>query len=84
MNPIDHGIDFATLEFRLHTMREQRIAGLVFQIHHTLLRVARYLNVLYVLRFNDLFHECTRLSCKVLQSADIDLVDDKNNWFSSE
>ena len=82
MNAVDDRVDFAAFKFCVDTLSKERVAGLVFEIHHALLRVTRHLHTLYTICINDFLHECTRLWRYVLKPSNVDLVDNKQSRLS--
>ncbi|KXN86248.1 hypothetical protein AN958_10326, partial [Leucoagaricus sp. SymC.cos] len=75
MYPVSDRIDFTTLELVIDTMCEESIAGLVFKLHDAFFDT---------FRVNDFLNEYTVFWCQILETGDIDFINDKHDGFAVE
>jgi len=84
VDPVDNGVDLAPLHFGVDSVGKEGIAGFVFEVHNAFFGVTGYLDTLDVFFVDDLLHECSGVGVEVLESRDIDFVDDEKGGFSVE
>jgi hypothetical protein len=84
VDPVDDGVDLAPLHFGVDSVGKEGIAGFVFEVHNAFFGVTGYLDTLDVFLVDDLLHESSGVGVEVLESHDIDFVDDEKGGFSVE
>jgi hypothetical protein len=84
VDPVDDGVDLAPLHFGVDSVGKEGIAGFVFEVHNAFFGVTGYLDTLDVFLVDDLLHESSGVGVEVLESHDIDFVDDEKGRFSVE
>lgn len=84
MYTIRYGIDLATLHLRVDAVRKESITRLGFEVHDTLIGVARDFDALNVGGGNDLVDECSVLRGEIGETCDVDFVDDEDGGFVGE
>lgn len=84
VQPVEDTVDLVTLQLGVHSVFEQGIASLVLELHHTFVGIARNLDVKHAFGVDDLINKSPVLGCEIIQSCDIDLVNNQYDWLVRE